>query len=63
MEGERELSVTVWGKSHTITVHQKSKAVWEAVGDYMGESIRVKGQTRGAAVKLWIDAARYKGNL
>ena len=41
--------VSVWGKEHKITVYQKSKSVWEAVGDYMG----VNGRTEGAAVKRW----------
>jgi hypothetical protein len=59
---EREISVTVWNKPCKITVYRKYKTVWVASGDYMGESISVKGQTEGAAVKLWIDAATYKGN-
>ena len=34
--------VSVWGKEHEITVHQKSKSGWEAVGNYMGETITRK---------------------
>ena len=29
-------TVTVWDKTYEITVNQKSKSVWVAVGDYMG---------------------------
>lgn len=55
-------TVIVWGESHEITVYQKSKAVWIAVGEYMGKQIETKRQTRGAAISGWQDAARYRGN-
>lgn len=54
--------VEVWGKKIEIDAYQKSKSVWIAVGDYMGERIEVKGPSRGAALKGWIEAARYRGN-
>jgi hypothetical protein len=64
-------SVTVHGKPYEVFVHQKSKSVWEAVGDYtevlaVPEStrreIRVTGRTESAALNRWIEAARYFGN-
>ena len=60
-----EHTVKVWDKPHTITIHQEpaSRSVWIAVGDYMGESIRVKGRSENTAKKRWIEAAIYKGNL
>jgi hypothetical protein len=55
-------NVRVWDESYEITVYQKSKAVWIAVGEYLGQEIRTKAQTRGAAISGWREAARYKGN-
>jgi hypothetical protein len=57
-----ERTVMVWGKPQTIRVEQKSKSVWIAVGDYMGESIAVEDRSEGAALKRWREAATYKGN-
>ncbi|GLS20968.1 hypothetical protein GCM10007874_39850 [Labrys miyagiensis] len=54
-----EHTVKVWEKTYTVQVHQKSKAVWEAVGDYEGKDIQVKSRTSGAALRLWVDAARF----
>ena len=55
--------VKVWDKDCEITVYQKSKAVWIAVGEYMGERLEVKGSSQGTATIRWREAARYKGNL
>lgn len=54
--------VNVWGKPYEITVYQKSKSVWEAVGEYMGETIRTKDRSSSTATKRWQEAAKYKGN-
>lgn len=59
---EREHKVSVWGRPQAVTVYQKSKSVWEAVGEYMGETIRVTDRSAGSAIKRWQEAARYKGN-
>lgn len=56
-----QTKVSVWGKNIEISVYAKSKSVWIAIGEYMGETIEVKRGTQGAAVKGWVDAARYKG--
>jgi hypothetical protein len=58
---ERQHRVEVWDVPHTIMVYQKSKAVWLAVGDYMGRSIEVKAHNESSAVKRWIEAARSRG--
>jgi len=55
--------VNVWGKPIEIAVHQKSKSVWVATGDYMGKRIEAQGRTEGAATKLWRETAQYRGNL
>ncbi|MBY5812902.1 hypothetical protein [Rhizobium leguminosarum] len=54
--------VEVWGRMVEVSIHQSSKSVWVAVGEYMGQRVEVKGRSSGAALSLWKDAARYKGN-
>jgi hypothetical protein len=39
--------VQVWDKPHEISVYQKSKSVWIAVGEYMGERLETKGVSEG----------------
>jgi hypothetical protein len=45
-----------------ITVVQKSKSVWIAVGTYMGKEVRVEGRTANNASALWRDTAHYRSN-
>jgi hypothetical protein len=54
--------VKVWDVSHEITVYQKSKSVWVAVGDYGGAHVEAKSSSASAAAKAWQEAARYRGN-
>jgi hypothetical protein len=58
---EREHTVQVWNQPEHVTVYQKSKSVWIAVGVYMGERLEVKGRTESQALSHWREAARYKG--
>jgi hypothetical protein len=58
-----KLVVTVWDKQHEISVYQKSKSVWIAVGEYMGKHIEVKGRSAASAAALWRNAATYRGNI
>lgn len=58
----RNHKVNVWDKPHEVTVYQKSKSVWIAVGEYMGERLEVKGRNESQALSVWREAARYKGN-
>ena len=55
-------TVLVWDKPQEVTVYQKSKSVWIAVGEYMGKRIETKDSSEGAAVKRWREAAQYRGN-
>jgi hypothetical protein len=64
-------TVDVHGRPYEVSVHQKSKSVWEAVGTYdrvantPGETsceIREKGRTESVALNSWVEAARYAGN-
>jgi hypothetical protein len=57
-----EVTVTVWSRQYEVSVYQKSKSVWVAVGDYEGQRIEVKGRSQSQAVASWREAARYKGN-
>lgn len=57
-----ERVVNVGDKRYPVEVYQKSKSVWVAVGDYLGESIRVQDRSEGAATKRWCEAARFKDN-
>ena len=54
-------TVHVWAIPHVISVYQKSKTVWIAIGDYMGERIEVEGSSANVTAK-WADAARVRGN-
>ena len=55
-------TVQVWNRPYEVSVHQKSKTVWIAVGDYHGERVETKGRTETQAVAAWREAARYRGN-
>jgi hypothetical protein len=59
---ERTRTVSVWNEQWKITVYQKSKTVWIAVGPHKGEPIQVKGSSEGSAIAAWKEAARYRGN-
>ena len=56
-----ERTVQVWGRPYAVSVHQKSKYVWIAVGDYVGQRIECKDHSAGSAIARWADAAKYRG--
>lgn len=56
------ITVQVWGTPQTLSVRQKSKSVWIAVGEYHGERLEAKGSSASSAANNWREAARYKGN-
>ena len=58
-----ERAVIVWGKTYPVDVHQKSQIVWEAVGEYLGESIKGLDSSETAALRRWSEAAHYTVNL
>jgi hypothetical protein len=49
---EREHTVQIWGQPHQVTVYSKSREVWVAVGNYLGERIESKGRTESGAKQL-----------
>ena len=52
-------TVHVWAIPHVISVYQKSKTVWVAIGDYMGERIEIEGSSANVTAK-WVEAARLR---
>lgn len=57
-----ERRVLVWDKPYTVQVERKSKSVWIASGEYMGDFHAVEDRSDNAAVLGWLQWARYKGN-
>ncbi len=57
-----EYKAEVWGRQQNVSVHQESKSVFIATGEYLGQSITVKGRSVGQALKAWKNAATYRGN-
>jgi hypothetical protein len=57
-----KIIVKVWDKSYEITVSRKSKTVWIAFGEYMGERMETRGSSQRTAIARWREAARYRGN-
>ena len=56
-------TVTILGEKISIKVFEEHKTVWNAIGVYKGEGIEVSGRNISEAVKLWCNAATYRGNL
>lgn len=52
--------VTVGSRPYRITVSQRAKSVWIALGDFDGGRLEVKGRSDTDAVSAWRDAALYK---
>jgi hypothetical protein len=61
MSAQDEHTVKVWDKSCLVSVYQKSKSVWVAVGEYMGNRIEVRASSNNSALAHWRRAALYKG--
>lgn len=60
--GEGEHTVLVLNRSYTVTVHQRAKNRFVAVGDYNGKRIEALDQSAGAALKRWRESAIYRGS-
>jgi hypothetical protein len=54
--------VHVHDLTHTITISQRSKIAWVAVGEYTGTYIEAVGPSAAGAARRWVAAARCKGN-
>ena len=58
----QHITVRVWDKPYVVEVHQRSKSVWIARGEYMGESHETKDSSARSAAARWREWATYKGN-
>lgn len=58
-EGPYRRIVRASGKLCEITVYRKSPAVWEAVGDFNGETYRSKGGSLTQAENRWVRQVEY----
>jgi hypothetical protein len=56
---EYERRVLVSGKTCAITVYQKSKSVWIAIGTHNGERRETKGASLTGAARDWVRAVEY----
>jgi hypothetical protein len=54
--------VIVWDQPLMVDVYQKSKSVWVASGDYMGQHLSTQDRSQATALKRWAEAAKYRGN-
>lgn len=54
-------TVEVWGKRIEVDVHQKSKSVWIASGEYLGKRFDASDRSQNSALKRWQEAARSRG--
>jgi Zn-finger nucleic acid-binding protein len=57
-----KMVVNVWDDRVEIDVHQRSKTVWIARGEYKGKYHETKGSSAASAAKWWADAAKYHSN-
>jgi hypothetical protein len=55
-------TVSVLGRSYTVTVDQKSQSIWVAVGGFMGERLEAQGRNEATALERWYEKARHVGN-
>lgn len=60
--GSYERQVKVWNQTVEVSVYQKSKSVWVAVGTYLDQHIKVKNSSMSSALALWRKTAEYRGN-
>jgi hypothetical protein len=59
MGGSYSRTVQVSGKPLEISVHQKSKSVWEAVGAHNGETYRSTGRSMSQAMTALVRQIEY----
>jgi hypothetical protein len=55
--------VRVWDKPYEISVYQKSKLVWIAVGEYMGGQNRGEGKKRDFRCSQLARSGEIQGKL
>ena len=53
----RKHTVKIHGHHCEIRVYREGKHLWFAVGDYLGQEIKVQAENEGAAVTRWRERA------
>ena len=56
------IRVEMWGETIALDVHQHSKTVWLARGEYKGKACEGKGRSPGTVAASWREQARYFSN-
>ena len=59
----REHTVMVWGEPHIVTVCRKSETVYEAIGNYMCETICVNDQSEGVPLLPWSKSGQMSSSF
>jgi hypothetical protein len=57
-----EHKVQVLGKSYIVAIRRKSKTVWIATGQYMGQAIEARGRNEDLAASAWRSASSYRSH-
>ena len=55
-----ERTIDVGGQACTIQVYRFAKRIWIAVGVYLGEQLRTRGDNAEQAATAWRRAAEFK---
>jgi hypothetical protein len=55
-----ERIIDVGGHACTIHVYRFAKRIWIAVGEYLGEQLRTRGENAEQAAMAWRRAAEFK---
>jgi hypothetical protein len=55
-----ERTIDVGGQACTIQVYRFAKKIWIAVGEYLGEQLRTRGDNAAQAAMAWRRAAEFK---
>jgi hypothetical protein len=58
----RKHTVKIHGHHCEIRVYREGKHLWFAVGDYLGQEIKVQAESEGAAVKHWRERSAAMDN-
>jgi hypothetical protein len=58
----RKHTVKINGHHCEIRVYREGKHLWFAVGDYLGQEIKVQAESKGAAVTRWRERAASMDN-
>lgn len=53
-------TVKAYPETCEVHVYQRSKSVWIASGQFMGEQLEQRGRSESAAVRLWKEIAEWR---